>query len=91
MIFYPSFGEVRAVVFFELNGDEGTALEFCILLNGHRPPAKSALQKMARGGEGGSARRENKPYITGAEAKVYATLKSDAIMVIVVHTDSHDD
>jgi hypothetical protein len=28
---YPSFGEVRAVVFFELRG-EGTALEFCILL-----------------------------------------------------------
>ena len=61
------------------------------LVNGHRPPAKSALQKMARGGEGGSARRENKPYITGAEAKVYATLKSDTIMVIVVHTDSHAD
>ena len=60
-------------------------------LNGHRPPAKSALQKMARGGEGGSARRENKPYITGAEAKVYATLKSDTIMVIVVYTDSHAD
>ena len=56
-----------------------------------RPPAKSALQKMARGGEGGSARRENKPYITGAEAKVYATLKSDTIMVIVVYTDSHAD
>ena len=62
-----------------------------LLLNGHRPPAKSALQKMARGGEGGSARRENKPYITGAEAKVYATLKSDTIMVIVVYTDSHAD
>jgi hypothetical protein len=46
---------------------------------------------MARGGEGGSARRENKPYITGAEAKVDATLKSDAIMVIVVYTDSHAD
>ena len=62
-----------------------------LLLNGHRPPAKSALQKMARGGEGGSARRENKPYITEAEAKVYATLKSDTIMVIVVYTDSHAD
>ena len=37
---------------------------------------------MARGGEGGSARRENKPYITGAEAKVDATLKSDAITVL---------
>jgi len=46
---------------------------------------------MARGGEGGSARRENKPSITGAEAKVYATLKSDTIMVIVVYTDSHAD
>jgi hypothetical protein len=47
---------------------------------------------MARGGEGGSARRENKPYyITGAEANVDATLKSDAIMVIVVYTDSHAD
>ena len=30
-------------------------------------------------------------YITGAEAKVYATLKSDTIMVIVVYTDSHAD
>ena len=29
--------------------------------------------------------------ITGAEAKVYATLKSDTIMVIVVYTDSHAD
>eukprot|EP00984_Skeletonema_dohrnii_P020035 scaffold9689_cov79-Skeletonema_dohrnii-CCMP3373.AAC.9 len=30
---YPSFGEVRAVVFFELNEKKraGTALEFCIL------------------------------------------------------------
>ena len=46
---------------------------------------------MARGGEGGSARRENKPYITGDEANVDATLKSDAIMVIVVYTDSHAD
>ena len=44
---------------------------------------------MARGGEGGSARRENKTPITGDEAKVYATLKSDTIMVILVHTDSH--
>ena len=26
-----------------------------------------------------------------AEAKVYATLKSDTIMVIVVYTDSHAD
>lgn len=68
-----------------------TPRKVCLWLNGHRPPAKSALQKMARGGEGGSARRENKPYITGAEAKVYATLKSDTIMVIVVYTDSHAD
>ena len=34
---------------------------------------------------------QTKPPITGAEAKVYATLTSDTIMVIVVYTDSHAD
>jgi len=32
-----------------------------------------------------------KTPITGAEAKVYATLKSDAIRVILECTDSHAD
>jgi len=32
---------------------------------------------------------KTKPPITGDEAKVYATLKSDTIMVILIHTDSH--
>ena len=34
---------------------------------------------------------KTKPPITGDEAKVYATLKSDTIMVILIHTDSHAD
>jgi len=32
---YPSFGEVRAVVFFELNGDE--YLSFSVSLTGNDP------------------------------------------------------
>ena len=51
--------------------------------------AWKAPQAPARGGEGGSARCQNKtPCITGAEAKVYATLKSDTIRVIVQVMDS---
>ena len=54
------------------------------------PPLNQPCKKW-RVEEKEAPRAEKTNPITGAEAKVYATLKSDTIMVIVVYPDSHAD
>ena len=55
------------------------------------PPLNQPFKKWRVEEKEAPRAEKNNPHITGAEAKVYATLKSDTIMVIVVYTDSHAD
>ena len=55
------------------------------------PPLNQPFKKWRVEEKEAPRAEKTKPPITGAEAKVYATLKSDTIMVIVVYTDSHAD
>eukprot|EP00984_Skeletonema_dohrnii_P025867 scaffold15082_cov68-Skeletonema_dohrnii-CCMP3373.AAC.1 len=53
------------------------------------PPLNQPFKKWRVEEKEAPRAEKTKPPITGAEAKVYATLKSDTIMVIVVYTDSY--